>query len=337
MSLIKAGNNAGAEVLLQAALRSGHDPGSALYVLGCLNYQRGSLNVATQQFTQALQVDANNANAYYFLGAILNKQGKQDEAQAMFRRALSINPSHASALAALRVATPPQRVAPPQSGGPNGERQQLRQPASAGTYDLYELLRQDNSALSLDTIAVIDQLRMNVRPRFLAHSGLLLLLTLWIVAVIVGAIVITENLTNTLCSYEQCVWFVMPPEAWSEFLLGMGAWLLIAVSAYVRVRTTRVVFDRGRLQAEHGVFHRTLVNIELWRVVDVGLHQTMLNRLTGDGTLILSFEQRSSTRPEPVRLTGIAKGARLREIYQQLLNLIFLLRSNPRVKGVIAY
>jgi hypothetical protein len=65
---------------------------------------------------------------------------------------------------------------------------------------------------------------------------------------------------------------------------------------------------------------------------NVWLQRTFVNRSTGDGTL------RFQTIPDKgiLDLTGLVRGARnLEATYQEFLNLVWLLRSNPVVKGII--
>jgi hypothetical protein len=66
-------------------------------------------------------------------------------------------------------------------------------------------------------------------------------------------------------------------------------------------------------------------------VQDVQLRRSFLNQLTGDGTLVLAVLHET----EPILVTGIARGERLDEIFQQLLNLVFTLRSSKTVQGII--
>jgi hypothetical protein len=75
------------------------------------------------------------------------------------------------------------------------------------------------------------------------------------------------------------------------------------------------------------------VNVELWRVEDIELRQNALQRLTGDGTLV--FKVARGDPKKPLEVTGVARGQALRDLHQKLLNLTFLMRGNPVVKGII--
>jgi hypothetical protein len=86
------------------------------------------------------------------------------------------------------------------------------------------------------------------------------------------------------------------------------------------------------LQVESGLFNRRLHNLELWRVQDISLERTLLNRMTRDGTLVFHIIHEK----RPLKVTGFARGKDLEEAYRKLLNLSFLLRTSSAVKGVIS-
>ena len=110
----------------------------------------------------------------------------------------------------------------------------------------------------------------------------------------------------------------------------------------IRVLTTEVELDKGRLQIERGILSKRRTSIELWRIRDIELRRPLVNRLTRDGTLVLSLSPSGASRlpgrrgQGRIRVTGLLRGSRLkRESYQDLLNLVFVLRSNAQVKGII--
>jgi hypothetical protein len=104
-------------------------------------------------------------------------------------------------------------------------------------------------------------------------------------------------------------------------------WLLLV---YVGVRMVRITIQKGRVQIKEGILFRRLSNLELWRVSDIELQRTFLNLLTGDGTLVIGLHHGGK-----LTVRGLARGTQLEDMYQKLLNLVFLLRSNPLVKGII--
>jgi hypothetical protein len=74
----------------------------------------------------------------------------------------------------------------------------------------------------------------------------------------------------------------------------------------------------------------------LYRVLDVALQRSFLNRLTGDGTLILTVEGIHGTRdPFRLPLPGLAKTSDLEALFKRLRSLVVLLRTGPWGKGLI--
>jgi hypothetical protein len=120
----------------------------------------------------------------------------------------------------------------------------------------------------------------------------------------------------------------------------------IAVVGYVAVLCTRIRIQKGRLQIEKGIFRKHLNNIDFWRVHNIDLDRRLINRMTGDGTLVFSLtfgmlpenyrrRRRRERADHVVEVCGVVHGAELAELHQDLLNLTFLLRGNPIVKGII--
>jgi hypothetical protein len=125
------------------------------------------------------------------------------------------------------------------------------------------------------------------------------------------------------------------------------AGLAIILIGFARVRCTAVRIRQGRLQVERGIFHKHVTNVDFWRVQNIDLDRRLINRLTGDGTLVLSLTfgvlperykwKRNWKKPKlkVVEICGLAEGGELEQTYQDLLSLSFLLRGNPIVKGII--
>jgi len=121
-----------------------------------------------------------------------------------------------------------------------------------------------------------------------------------------------------------------------RFFGGLVLWIYVAVvlivfMKFLRHITTRIRIERGRLQVDRGVFTRTRTNLELWRVQNILLERRGLHLLTGDGSLV--FQSIAGT--EPITVTGLARGPELERLHEELLDLVFLLRSNPSIKGIV--
>ena len=108
---------------------------------------------------------------------------------------------------------------------------------------------------------------------------------------------------------------VMPGQ-WVRPVAGLLALsgVVHAVVAYLRTASTRLSLHPGRLDIERGLLRRQTTMIDLRQLRRVTLGQTALQRLTGDGTLLLELAGGAS----PIPVTGLARGPQLHQIYQQM-------------------
>ena len=108
---------------------------------------------------------------------------------------------------------------------------------------------------------------------------------------------------------------VMPGQ-WAKpaaMLLALSAGGL-AVVAYLRTASTRMSLQAGRLDVDRGLLRREATAIDLRQLRRVTLDQTALQRLTGDGTLLLELADGAG----PIPVTGLARGQQLQQVYRQL-------------------
>ncbi len=309
----------------------------------------GDLAAARSFFERALDRDPTNANALYQLGFVAEKSGASEEAVTYYERALALVPGHVSARERLRSLSS-SRKETPAVVLPSGQAPAAAMPTSVavGGSAIYDYLRQDASPLSRQTVAAVDQLQMRVHPSVSAYAGkrLATFAVVFGVPVIAGLLLTSawlggklHALATTSVVRRLHLHVSFDVSAWAK--IAIVATLLVAtvtaLIALMRVRATTIAIDRGRLQIRKGLFARRLINIDLWRVHSIELERTFFNRLTGDGTLVLELIQQRATREGDtgIELVGIARGKRLEEVYQQLLNVVFLLRGNPLVKGII--
>jgi tetratricopeptide (TPR) repeat protein len=297
----------------------------ACFGLGMALFAQDKLDEADRAFMQCLGLDPRHANALYQRGVICERRGDLNAALENYRAAVASNPAHVSGLRALerlsRSAAPP--AAAPQRRYERDDVPDVHAapPAAAGPidpvlYGVYEYLRLDPATISKHAVALMDRLEMEVRPSFSAYIGHFLR------GVIRSTFIVILSLT-----------VVFP--------------LIALIVGFIRVKNIRLRIAQGRLQIEKGVFSKRLTNVDLWRVRNIELYRTFLNRMTGGhGTLVLTLNaepaadkrhhgKKHSRSDQFVEVTGLAKADRLDEIFQQLLNLTFLLRGNPIVKGII--
>ena len=287
------------------------------YGIGVIHLNLNDLSTASRFFNVSLQVDPNNANALYQLGFIAEKLQNWAEASAFYTKALMINPQHMGAKAALtRLHIPsPSQVSFPQAASmsQSSVASLFHSNARPQDYGVYEYLLQDKSPLSKMTIEGMDALRREVRPSFTAYLGSYLMTSIFLFIAVAVAV-----LHSSLQAMN------VPVAVLVSLILS-----LLLVTMYVSSVTYTI--DKGRLQIKRGVLRRKLINIELWRVHNIELDKSLLNRITGDGYMRIEIEHGKKR----IKVKGFARGNDLEGIYQQLLNLVFLLRSNPFVKGII--
>ncbi len=156
-----------------------------------------------------------------------------------------------------------------------------------------------------------------VRPSFVAVAGRYL-------GKVVRGYLVLAVLFGVLAAVLQIVRYrfgvtlptpVMPgqwakPAAAALALSGGG----LAVVAYLRTASTRLSLHPGRLEIERGLLRRETTAIDLREVRRVTLGQTALQRLTGDGTLLLELTGGAG----PIPVTGLARGPQLQQIFRQL-------------------
>lgn len=333
--LLKEKNLQASEAAFGKVITLGVDAGQGFYGLGVIQFSRGLYADAAAMFQGCLRLDPKNANAYYYLGESWERQGLRGAAVAFFEKAASIDPGHLGASQKLSgyAAT----------GRAPGVQQQSTEPfqhsavaptrASDDVAGVYEHFRNDNSPLAKQILQLIDSIKLvSVRPRLSAYAGEVLIRpALCFCALIAVAIIISNNANNVRRAIG-----VIPARQLFELLIALAYILPIAMCVYavLKVKTTKYTLDNGRLVIATGIFGKQSPNHELYKVEDIELHQTFLNRLTGDGELILHITS-GDTRGRPVSLRGLGKIGELQALFDKLRNLIVLLRSGTLGKGII--
>jgi uncharacterized membrane protein YdbT with pleckstrin-like domain len=117
-------------------------------------------------------------------------------------------------------------------------------------------------------------------------------------------------------------------------LVASAVCFILVSRLYVSVISTRYTIDRGRVQIQRGFWNRELENVEMWRITDIRLHRSLANLLTNDGTIVLTVEMGSVQHRRTVELKGLAKALELEQIFQKMVNLVWLLRVNQEVRGI---
>jgi membrane protein YdbS with pleckstrin-like domain len=347
------GDTAGAERHFQNALRHNPNHADALYQLGRIADARGASTQAEDFYGKALTANPGHRAAKSnlskgprrasadravpelivslvtdseteFVGAAsrfgdLPLDGKSEPLPS--QQPTPPVPTSRLGLASDRTAEPLRSEGPLRSNGTFA-----LDDASKGAMEFgqYDFLLEDLFPTSGRIIGLIRQLRITRRPTYTSFLSAFLFPLLLVAAIGVAAIVIRSGALGVRLRYDLApigilvLIFLLP----AVFLVQLAVW-----------NSVRYTLDKGRLQVERGILARSTTNIELSRVSDVTLHRSLVNRLTGDGSLF--FEVLYPGKTERVTVTGLAKMPELEELRVNILNLIGLLRTHPTVKGLL--
>jgi uncharacterized membrane protein YdbT with pleckstrin-like domain len=115
-----------------------------------------------------------------------------------------------------------------------------------------------------------------------------------------------------------------------EFFATMPLWVLSLVGlpgimlVFLRHVTTRYKVTLRRVETEQGIISKSVDSLELWRVLDVRYSQTLVDRLTGNGRILLVGTDKSD--PE-LLLYGLPQH---RKLFEQLRDAVQAARQTSR-------
>src|SRR5262249_14984646 len=99
--------------------------------------------------------------------------------------------------------------------------------------------------------------------------------------------------------------------------------------------TTRVIIHRAMLTINHGLLSRQQINIELYRVREATIHQTFVNRLLGQGSLVLELDE-ASREAYFFSIPGLVSSSQLNDLAMRVRDASQKLRQGQyAVKGII--
>jgi uncharacterized membrane protein YdbT with pleckstrin-like domain len=113
---------------------------------------------------------------------------------------------------------------------------------------------------------------------------------------------------------------------WLLLPLIIGAFLLLSV--WARTRSARWKLTSRRIEIETGLLSKRIDTLELWRVRDVELRQTVLDRLVGTCTLLITAHDGGSPVLE---LRGLPED---RTIYDRLMAAVMQARQQRGVMNL---
>jgi len=128
-------------------------------------------------------------------------------------------------------------------------------------------------------------------------------------------------LAVTWLGYAHRVLPLVAGPASAAFLL----WSAYLAVTFAGRRAIRYTLTAQRLEIERGVFARHLASVELWRVRDLVLDQTMMERLRGVGRITLY----STDQVEPELDVGPVAGAR--PLFARMRDAVAAARKDAKV------
>ena len=234
----------------------------------------------------------------YQVGRAAELRGDREAARAAYQQALRFAPEHAEARAGLQrlaAAAPPSR------------------PLDAP----YEILMRNPSPTSQRAAAALAALTFDVRPTLTGSLG----------ALLAGALPLLVGIGLLVGARQPAVQASMKPiVSWVGALIALVGVIVLGL-VVLRVRAGRISLAGGRLRLTSGL-RQHIVNVELWRVRDARLDRSFVNRLTGDGTLVLLINRGPHAAPSELRVVGLARGRRLKELSDRIVELVGLLRES---------
>lgn len=277
-----------AEKILNDVVASGSELGESHYGMGLIRLGSGQLMDAQALFEKCIKLQPNHANAYYYLGEIAERQQNIESARQFYKEALNINPQHLGAMQKMGLVSNTDR------GRVNGHglqptnghalpitNEQVLQPTNAKVQqsDFYALLRRSEEPVEqeisrhLDGIAALIAAR---NQRFQALISFPRLISVALVAI-----------------FGLVAALTLPPLALVVLPILLVASVLGLISLlvkFLRAKTSKITCDRDWLLTSTGIVSKSVQNKHLFILSrgQVGVHQTLLNRFTNDGTLQLT-------------------------------------------------
>jgi hypothetical protein len=345
------------EALFQRLTSSTNFAAIGLCGVGMIRLSRGDLASAAPLFEEALQHSDVNADAHYGSGVVAEKQGNFEQAVSHYHRALSLNPKHTGAtkrierLTTLRQKRRDDRVQAPsesdlevsqrgddnRSGnvnptGENQSRQTRSQTDSSqasidsqqgGITGILQFGRTPEAKLALRLVQKLTFKRRAKVAAFLTQFEWIPLILMVIIMFVTDSLHQASRIDNIL--FEKI----------SDLEVIVVASYVVFRPLYLILRGIRTKFDfrDAKIIMSSGVFGRTDRLIEIMHVGEYKVRRTFLQSIFGQGSIILTIEERSKS--DWVVLTGVARYAEMRTMIEDMRELTRVLRTIPEIKGVV--
>lgn len=314
------GRLADAEEAFNEALTNGESVPEAVYGLGAVKLAQEDRPAAEDLFRKAYALGGEVENAAYYLGRMSFERGEMSAARAWYSLALEGSPDHAGATAGMADVAEAKAVAAGRVDGEYGR----------SALGAYEALQASTDPLVRAPLTLLENLtRPAAPPRISAYLGHLAAALWW--AVLAGYVLVQGYYT---LSWQQDFGRRPLAPSWLLVLCCLALGVSVVAVEVAVILTTRYTLAKGRIQTRRGIVIRHDHNLELYRVTNITIRRSLLQRLTNDGTFI--FAAYESGHPIPsVDLVGFASLTEMRELHPRLLSLVFTLRGSNAVRGII--
>jgi hypothetical protein len=292
----------------------------AEYGLGIVERQRKRWGEAAGHFDKVLQSTQQHerANALYYRAEAAERLGALAQASEGYGRALAFEPRHEQARSARAwLWTHAEFRRQVDTGVP---------PFDFDDLGVYANLLEDRSLLSTQCVIALRSLRVWAAPPSAVYFGLILP-------------TLAESLKRPHHHPAGAAVVLLAAAAFGTRMLGMANFVLPLLCAFalgslawavVQAVSTTVVIDRGRLIISRGLFARTTSNHELFRVTGLEYKRGWWHRMTGTGYFMMHMQNMPA-----VIVPGPFPATELGRLYHRLLDLVYLMRANPQIKGII--
>lgn len=361
--LARRGNWQEAGTEFRTALQLNPQNANAAYYLGEESERRGDAQTARQFYERAVSIMPTH-------GAALKKLREQGAGAqpAAAHAATPQKPVHEYGQKAH--AEPVQPAHMPASGSaqqPAARPAGTDAPAQDGhSSAFFRMLMEDNQPTAREAVAQLKKLEMNVRARMAPHMLPVVFLSLLIVGMtwmFVSRMPVGRPIEKPVTATAEEIYHTSNPGAYeieniertnesrqyvyeqqlenqaklrrSAYFEYLGLAVLVCVLLLLieawRVTLTRFTIADCRILTAQGIIrHRD--TLEMYRIVNVSVNETLLTKLTGDGYLKITYEM--AGKQGSVQMLGLAKYDKLIWIQDNLREVVVLLRSLPWGRGI---
>jgi tetratricopeptide (TPR) repeat protein len=330
MQLVARQDYGASEQIFSQLLLAGSQQAESFYGLGVIRLNQRQLEVAQRQFESCLQLNPRHANALYYLGAIAENHGQTSQALARYQQCLQVNPQHGGALQKLRsTPQPPPPVQPPaplDHGRPPEPARDGRPPRDRGgdpRGDFYALLRSCDDRVECEMAELLDQIAALIGRRKQRAIARFSFFTLFLILLSVMTLLASTR----------------APAGLIIFAVVTLIWLLRLFLNLVRAKSSQIWCERDFLLISRGILTRETKTHHLYLLSHRSAEksQTLMNRLTRDGSLIFrNSHQASDKLPTPdLTLLGFFRSTEIDTLMSHFRALSMLTPTNREVLAAI--